>query len=1034
MPLIEQTVDARFLAPNQQAPNSSAPTGRLQRIVNGVVKQFDGPFIKTSQRDGFRQFPKKVVNPRDNFVETSDGFGAAPTLLSSLERELVVIADSSPYVLAENAEEWSHYPQVVRANTTRQRPVYTSNVQIKTPDSACVGNVVCYTWKQTDTSGTHSAWVMLKDLDGTVIALPRELTSDTHPIQLKVVSDGARFWVFVSGPTACLVRTIERDGTDSGSEIFATIYDPDLDHPAFWDVQFNECGVVWYGQTATVVHAFYSFTWSGGTITPTLHDLTADIGADFPPTRPFWIVDQHDFGNVYPALLSDGEIAQIFVVKMDSSYAVDYVQFVQSGFVFASVCQVSGCVDADLNVHVLRSDLGASPVFNLTKHTVMAPDLTLTDTTVNSVTVASRPFELDGRPTAIFYFTDGVQPTYFLHDILTDQVCGTWAHGTAAQDWQGSQGPGQPSNYDAYHVPSPYFETSGNGVAHCAVGFLAETFSRSVGTAQVGGSNKFDFVQVAKNVSCVGLADVEFGAAGRAVEYADELMIPGPQATAFTGALWSEDNFSLFPSAPTFSQTHSDAGNLELEATYDIVVVFESTDTRGNRLKSRPSDPVKLTLTGTNNIATITGPTLFETEGKTNVVISIYSNYPVTGGGMSTDHRKITDDLAPILNDKGSLTWSFNFNKTTEEIQVGEVLYTDTGLLPHDPCPAFSVGAVAGNRLFVAGYDGALWYSNEKIEGEPLTFNSDVLRVLMPTSDPIRGVETLDSNRILLLCERSIWEFDVSQLPGPDGLNGNVRAPTRLPFNNGCTGLSAVVKEGVIYTSSAGGVWIVTRGLENQEFSGPEYQKLIGVGLVGVATDDHQRTFFGLATAGDPWHSVVRDGVNGTWSEWSHPRKIVLVHSFQGQICYADEVSVHHQDGSATDVYQAETEVLAPIAQEVVTAPFHFGQIKGLKVVWKFILNGSMESPHSLIVKATYDTEDGIFDETWNVTPDPGQQYELAFEPKVIEITSIQISVEADYTGQDVVEKSFTLESISFEVGIDQHLARIPASRTPLSA
>jgi hypothetical protein len=1049
MALSETTLDLHLQSVNQQAPKTSAPIGRLQKMTNACADQFEGQNLRTVQRTGFRQLPKKVINPDSGtFWTQTGGFHQPPKLLSSLERQLVAIAGNNPYVLAENASQWARTSRVIHTLSPRQRSVYTSNVQIKAPDSACINNVVCFVWKEKDPTGHTRNYMCIRDVDGTMIVNPTQMgiTVTDDVIQIKVISDGIKFWIFHSYGTAMQTNVYLADGTYVGFNLFATLKTLPGDGANWWDVQYNCLGVTWYGATSTVNEAMYTFIHSTGTVFPTLHSYNGIVGQ--PADRPFWLTNPGHPTRCYLGLAAtvDG-VNTITVEEFNSSGTWLRESVVQSGFSWTKMCQLSGHVDAAGNYNVLRGELGTSKdVFNLTVRSRTDVSDVTTLHTFNSVTPASRVFLLEGRFTSIMYFTDGEQPTFFLHDhadandaTSDNQPCGMWSHGSSSADWQGASGTANNTNHDSCCVPSPYVDVLGN--VHCAIAYLAETFSRNEVTYQRTGVNPITSLNSTKFVSTIGLADIEWSKPGRATEYADQLTIPGTIATSFTGVLFSEDNFSLFPSPFTIAQSHSDAGNLDPDKDYSIVVVFESTDTRGNRIKSRPSVPQIVTLTGGNNIITITGPTLFETIGKSNVMISVYSTFIDDSGVISTDHRKVTDDLSPVLNNMGSLTWSFILNKTSADIQVGEVLYTDNGLQPHDPCPAHSVGCIAGNRQFVYGYDGAVWFTDEKVEGEPLVYNVDSRRVLIPTSDTVRAMEALDSMRVILLCERSIWEFDISQLPDPTGLNGNIQSPKKLPFTNGASAaISTVVKEGIVYVSSAGGLpWLMTRGLENMQLSAPEYADFLGQEINGMATNDKQRTMFGLNKA-DNFQSIIRDGINYSWADWLHPRKINLVHTFNGNFCYADDISVHYQDETPYDTYRDDSTqdiTNAAIAQDILTAPVYFAGVKGLKCVWKFLLYGASAGAYNLLVDATYETEDGTFSESWTIkaaqTSSVYPALELAFEPDTIEMSSIQIRLRSDYTGVPSPGKSFELETISFEVGVDSHLNRTPSSRTPSS-
>jgi len=669
---------------------------------------------------------------------------------------------------------------------------------------------------------------------------------------------------------------------------------------------------------------------------------------------------------------------------------------------------------------------------------------TVTHETRNTITIASRSFYLRGLPTNIVYYTDASgQGTFFLYNWSRGQMIGCWAHGTAAQDWQDSPSAQGHLSRDNFSTPSPYYPA--DGTTRFAVGYLAETFVRGVAESQTATNGKFQVVTVDKWVSAVGLADVVIGSDGEAVEYADTLLLPGPLANDFTGSSFQEDGFCLYPAPATITPSHSDAGNLGA-GDYFYVFCWAWTDSNGNRVRSRPSDPQKVTMSGGNNVNTIVVPTLFMTN-KPDVQLEGYRTFLVAGS-PSTQHKKITDDLKPVLNDKASVTITFFDNVSDVVCQLGQTLYTDEGHLPNDAAPAFSTGCVAGARVFVAGFDGSVYFSNEKVPGEPLTFNVDTLRMTPPSADPIVQLKALDSGRVILLCAETVWEWDVTQLPGPDGLGGNVKAPTLLQGFSGCTGKAALTSEGIVYSAPTG-PWLVSRGLENIQIGAPALADFKGHEIVGFAIDADQRLLIG--TPENDQLSIVRDGISGVWSTYAHPSHIGLVHAWHGRICYADTDSVRvQQKGLATDTYQTivgddeRIQTSDPIPMDIETAPIQIGTVKGMKVLWTTLITGEYLGPHRLLADFDYLTEDGHVPETFVILPTAdgviygsgfyggglygfeAAQYEHEFQPIVEEVESVSIRLRSDFVDVDSPGLAFAVELFSFEIGVDSKLTRTP--------
>ena len=106
-----QIVECPILGPNEQAPDTAAPPGRIARLSNAVATKFENGRLKVGARDGFAQLTKHVSNPDPTGfgIISTTGFTSPPTLLSSFRNQLSVVAGDKPHVLAEDSPSWSQF-------------------------------------------------------------------------------------------------------------------------------------------------------------------------------------------------------------------------------------------------------------------------------------------------------------------------------------------------------------------------------------------------------------------------------------------------------------------------------------------------------------------------------------------------------------------------------------------------------------------------------------------------------------------------------------------------------------------------------------------------------------------------------------------------------------------------------------------------------------------------------------------------------------------------------------------------------------
>jgi hypothetical protein len=1086
-----KVIECKLTAPDEQGVPSTVPAGELDFIQNGIVEKFsgdaDGLSLRVQKRTSFRPLPTEIRDT-DGALSRVDGFSDTPNLLSSLENRLVINAGMHPQVFAEGAASWTTYKDYVYSPLTLKTSIiFGSNTQVALPDVAQIGDVRLYTWCDVTplnpadhTTHVYSFKAMFIDQNGAVIRLPFEVIASASPSppRVKIVADGTRFWLIFSIFTAIYARCYDTNGQqlgiDSALPVTRTNWDP-FDVTAINGSTVMVCHVNAAHTLRTVDVTKLTFVsgaivqvnsnlsasaiggkgvaWADvGVVSPDAYLLTTDIDSDgFYSNRAYRITNLGTTPTIGFSYGTSGIIntnrgsctsglpgacVQLTGVVLPDGFLHAQCSFIDAGgfindrrqdrIVFVKASNTTSTVIEERQVFSVRA---ASRVFTYEPgrwaFAVYLPSA-LTVSTLVPITPTSQAVQYSGNP------------TYFILDVLTGQMIGRFDDGQAGNEWTLLEYTSLA--HPAFFYCIPHWIIGNDGKTRMVFGRNADSINET--TQEATGNDVIPQITVTRTISAVHVEQLVLGGVGQAVEYSGELFMPGALSTIFNGINFAEQGIAIPPEQPDIPlESFSVNPGLTLLGSYTWIVVFEWTAPSGKRVRSSASIPVQKTLSGTNNNATLGG--LFgHMTNRPNLSISVYRN-TVTAGVPSQILYKVTDDLNPIVNDStfgtGSLTWAFLDNVPDSVALTGEKLYTSTGFLNRDGGPAFDVGCVFENRVFVVAPDNSVWFTAEDSEGEPLWFSADGLRFQMPTSDPVRGLIGMDA-RLYILCANSVWYVQGGRWPGPDGLGGNMEAPQRLDISNGCTGFCKLVTGGIAYSSSAGGIWLVTRSMTNtqlsarsvDEFKNPDSLSLATV--MGMAIDKDQK--FAVALAGTPGELEVWDQVAKLWYNWIMPTTVLLVHIFKGKFVYATTTQVlAQQDQNYYDAVYSAGVVTQSWYTFLVSAPFNIFNVKGLKRIWQWIISGKQRGPHTLNQLATYVTEDTNVTESWTFEP-TGTKFEYDFQPKIEEMSGLTLAISDAPSAVTTFDTgdSFALDLVSFEAGIDGNLSKIPPTlRRPQS-
>ena len=529
---------------------------------------------------------------------------------------------------------------------------------------------------------------------------------------------------------------------------------------------------------------------------------------------------------------------------------------------------------------------------------------------------------------------------------------------------------------------------------------------------------------------------------GQATEAFQELVMPGPLAGGFTASGFQEQGMLIGPETPFLVGEENDTGTFGMTpGTILVQAVWEATDENGERVLSYPSAVLQFVLEPGMNTATYGGrsplpfqssgvldPASFGLSNRTHITLSLYRTATVQGV-PTTQLYKVTNDLNPngLYSGSGTgsgftfpdeFTWNYRDQSLDAAIVNQEPLYTSQGQLPRFPGPANSQGCVWQNRTWLTGYDGVVWMSGDKQEGDANWFFPGY-RILCG-NDKVLTCAAMEQY-LVMGAERGMWYIPAARFPDNTGSGGSLPTPNLLPFPNGCTGFSATIDIGTAYSSTAGGVWLVTRDLKNVWLSEPVKDSLTG-SITDIQVDTLQR----LVVANGTSTLFVYDPIPRMWYTWTVPNPVIKLTTWLGTITYQDASAVMQQ--AAGTYHDTTGSGAAPYCPDITLALLLFAQARAVKQCWGLQLVGTYQGPHSLNAVISYPDDPGEAPTSFGpFVPDPSAPYVYEINPKVEEASSYLVRVFGTPTSTG---NSFSLELIGAEVGADgkQGTFKVPPS------
>ena len=326
----------------------------------------------------------------------------------------------------------------------------------------------------------------------------------------------------------------------------------------------------------------------------------------------------------------------------------------------------------------------------------------------------------------------------------------------------------------------------------------------------------------------------------RARELGGTMFIPGGVMHRDDTATIEPATFPIYPEV--LSGTSSNAGgSMTAGGAYSYRQVFRGIDAAGRITWSAASVPFAITLGAGDNRVTLAcfnlkaprGDFNTSTSGYGTIISEIYRRGPAATG--ATLYNKVGEVLVDIS--AGGDTTAFVDTMSDANAALGQVGYFTGNVLENFNPPSHSLLEVNAGRVGIVNAEDQteFWFSKEYKPGTGVGFNP--LLKLQIAGDGAGGMTALAAmdGRWILFKKTAIY---VISGDGPNDLGqGSFNAPQAVSRTIGTTNPSSVLEtpDGIMFQASAGGMWLLDRGLNLTYVGAPIEAEVIAATVTGAA-------------------------------------------------------------------------------------------------------------------------------------------------------------------------------------------------------
>jgi len=507
----------------------------------------------------------------------------------------------------------------------------------------------------------------------------------------------------------------------------------------------------------------------------------------------------------------------------------------------------------------------------------------------------------------------------------------------------------------------------------------------------------------------------------RGVQYADSVYIAGSNPLLFDGASLMEPGFFQAPN-PVISTSVSNAGNLA-DGTYSMILVFEYVTKGGFIIRSAPSNPFSITVSGQGGFGSISFD--YVNLGQSNLNRSTTSNnqvyiypYITEAGGEIYYQAKVstTSSKSSVVNSwtLGTASTAIVYNVLT----TGPILYTDSGEVQSTPIPPLKFVTAWNNRLWFGGdpENAYIYYSKTNQNKIAAEFSEGLTIGLQELPTDVTSIKGFQDKLVVTTRESIFYTF--GEGPNNLGAGGDFAELEQVLGVSGAINSDSLVvtTQGLWYHSDKG-VYILNQGLQ-PEYAGASFEDEIGATVVNsLARVDSDTAIFSTGT-----QLVELDYFFSIWSKTTGitPQSTQIYNRLVYILDDSDQVWV--QDDT---VYKDGT---TSYEMGVETGWISMSGITGYQRLYRVFFVCEYKSVHTLKISLAYDYSSTYLDE---VTFDPADAvdddtYRFQVLASKQKCQSLRIKIEeviADGTAG--THESLQINYLAIQVGTKRGLPKI---------
>ncbi len=522
--------------------------------------------------------------------------------------------------------------------------------------------------------------------------------------------------------------------------------------------------------------------------------------------------------------------------------------------------------------------------------------------------------------------------------------------------------------------------------------------------------------------------------ARRCARLGQTLYVTGGEILQYDGNALAEVGFHIYPW--WFAALETGTGNLT-NGTYTYKVTWRWDNSQGDLDRSTTATTGEVTISGGPNgveIATWWG---LAVTHKTGIAVEVWRTAVNPPDGDAPFYLVTSKDPADssnpnryITNTTGSSSLDTFQDEFVDATATSKESHQENGgLLEYLAPPPATIIHATDDRLFLAGVAGdphRIWYSRQRQDGEVASFH-DALTVNVPRAG---GDITAISVRDGVLY---VWrETACYALPG-DGFNnlgqGQSFGPARLISSDvGCVSMEALgaTSTGFVFKSSKG--WYTLEGASVQ-YIGDKISDYDSDTVYAVHVLEGQHQIRVLTSA----RMLTYDTNVQQWGEWSLSTGL--------HACLWN--GTYHYLATATIYAEQTTHDATTYGMDIETAWIPIGQIQGFGRIWEVNILGQCQSAGWLKVRLYRNWNDTTPFQTknWQINPTTvGGPMQIKHRPSIQEMQAIKIRITAmDMFDPEGLPEAyevaptndvFKLSHLTLELGLERHLARLPAVQT----